>query len=300
VADRLAASGILLVGGASRRFGSPKALARFRGEALAERAWRLLGEVCDEVLAVGKAADALPLPFPVLDDRSVLRAPIVGLVAGLRAASYETCLAVPVDCPLLTAPALRALACAVAVPQTGPLPGAYTKSMLPKLEARIAAGERSLRGVNERTLELEDALLWNVNTPRELLAAEVADAASELEGVRAVLLASPSAGRSDGSQEPDLVLVVDDPAPYREGTNWLEGLRVSLVSVEPIPGDGAVLRLRGDARREVLLAVVPALEAHGVEVEPLLRGRPALLDRMGLVEPSSASAPGARPSTLCR
>ena len=40
-------TGILLVGGASSRFGSPKALAEFEGETLADRAWRLLGEVCD-------------------------------------------------------------------------------------------------------------------------------------------------------------------------------------------------------------------------------------------------------------
>ena len=47
-------TGVLLVGGASTRFGSPKALARFDGETLAERAWRLLGEACDERIAVGK------------------------------------------------------------------------------------------------------------------------------------------------------------------------------------------------------------------------------------------------------
>src|SRR5438067_1992422 len=41
VADRRL-SGILLVGGMSSRFGSPKALARFEGEMLADRAWRLL------------------------------------------------------------------------------------------------------------------------------------------------------------------------------------------------------------------------------------------------------------------
>jgi molybdopterin-guanine dinucleotide biosynthesis protein A len=35
-------TGVLLVGGASERFGSPKALARFRGETLASRGERLL------------------------------------------------------------------------------------------------------------------------------------------------------------------------------------------------------------------------------------------------------------------
>ena len=66
-------TGILLLGGASRRFGAPKALARLGGDTLGERAWRVLGEACDEVLAVGKAAEALDVPFAVLDDGSDLR-----------------------------------------------------------------------------------------------------------------------------------------------------------------------------------------------------------------------------------
>src|SRR5439155_13473476 len=87
VADR-ALTGVLLVGGASRRFGSPKALARFEGETLAERAWRLLGDACDERIVVGKAADGLELPFPVRDDATDVRAPLAGVVAGLRAATH--------------------------------------------------------------------------------------------------------------------------------------------------------------------------------------------------------------------
>src|SRR5581483_10311271 len=88
VADRQL-TGVLLVGGASRRFGAPKALAELDGETLAARAWRLLGEVCDERLAVGKRADGLELPFPLLDDGSEVRAALAGLVAGLRAASHD-------------------------------------------------------------------------------------------------------------------------------------------------------------------------------------------------------------------
>jgi molybdopterin-guanine dinucleotide biosynthesis protein A len=171
VANRLEATGILLVGGASERFGSPKALATIGGETLAERGWRTLHEACAEVLAVGKQADALDLPFPVHDDGAEGRAPVHGLIAGLRAASHEVAVVLPVDCPLVTPALLRGLAEAVAVPSTGPLPGAYTRAMLPELERRVAAGELSLRGVNETVVELDERLLANVNTRMDLVAA---------------------------------------------------------------------------------------------------------------------------------
>jgi len=132
VADPL--TGVLLVGGASRRFGSPKALARLDGETLADRAWRVLGEACDERIAVGKGDEELP--FPVLADGIAERAAIHGLVAGLRAAPTDLCVVLPVDMPWITADALRRLAAAcrdAAVPQTGPLPGAYRKRALPAL-----------------------------------------------------------------------------------------------------------------------------------------------------------------------
>lgn len=166
---------MLLVGGASARFGSPKALARLGGETLAERAWRTLGEVCDERLAVGKAVDRLGLPFPLVDDGTDLRAPLAGLVAGLRAASHEVVLMLPVDCPLVDAAALRTLAGAcrdVAAPPTGPLPGAYRRSVLPLLERRLAAGELRLRDavaeLDAVVVELDPALLANVNAPADL------------------------------------------------------------------------------------------------------------------------------------
>jgi molybdopterin-guanine dinucleotide biosynthesis protein A len=165
---RVPLTGVLLVGGASRRFGSPKALARCGGETLAERGWRLLGEACEERLAVGKAADVLPLPFPVVDDGAAGRAPVHGVIAGLRAASHDVAVFLPVDCPLVTAEALRALGEAAAIPQTGPLPGAYPKALLPELEARVAGGTLCLRGVNEAVLELDEGLLADVDEPGDL------------------------------------------------------------------------------------------------------------------------------------
>jgi len=167
-----ALTGVVLVGGASARFGSPKALARVDGETFVERARRILGEACDEVLVVGKAGE---LPFAVVDDDSEVRAPIAGVVAGLRAAANDVAVFLPVDCPRVTAQIVRELgdACRdAAVPQTGPLPGAWAKSALPVLERRLAQGPLALYRAYEELdvaeLELDPALLVDVDTPTDL------------------------------------------------------------------------------------------------------------------------------------
>jgi len=60
----------------------------------------------------------------------------------------------------------------VAVPQTGPLPGAYRRGALPALEAALADGRLSLRealaDLDRLVVEIDAALLVNVNTPDEL------------------------------------------------------------------------------------------------------------------------------------
>jgi molybdopterin-guanine dinucleotide biosynthesis protein A len=167
-----ALSGVVLVGGASTRFGSPKALAMIDGETFVDRARRILSEACDEVLVVGKAGE---LPFEVLDDASEVRAPIAGVVAGLRAAKNNVTVFVPVDCPRMTAEVVRALgdACRdAAVPQTGPLPGAWAKSALPMLEHRLANGPlalyRAYEDLDVAELEIDPQLLADVDTPAEL------------------------------------------------------------------------------------------------------------------------------------
>lgn len=144
---------------------------------LAERAHRLLDEAFDDVIAVGKAADALPLPFRVLDDGSETRAPIVGVAAALRLADAAVCVVLPTDMPWVTPALLRGLADGahgvdVAVPPTGPLPGAYRRTALPVLGRRIAAGELALRDalaeLRVQVVECDEALLENVNTPGDL------------------------------------------------------------------------------------------------------------------------------------
>jgi molybdopterin-guanine dinucleotide biosynthesis protein A len=169
------ATGVLLIGGLSRRFGSVKALAQLGEETLAERGWRVLGEAFAERIAVGKEADQLGFPFEVLDDGTSVRAPLAGVVAGLREAPTEVAVFLPVDSPLVSADSLRALADAcerAAIPQTRPLPGAFAKSALPVLERRLEAGDLALRDavveLEARIVQIDPEELANVNTEREL------------------------------------------------------------------------------------------------------------------------------------
>ncbi len=122
-------------------------------------------------------ADGLDLPFPILDDGTDVRAPIAGVIAGLRAASYHWAVFLPVDAPLITAKALDRLASAcldAAVTQRGPLPGAFSKGALPVLEDRLARGELTLKDAAEeldaRVVEIDPRLLVNVNTREDLRA----------------------------------------------------------------------------------------------------------------------------------
>lgn len=305
VAERTAVSGVLLVGGMSERFGSPKALAPFRGETLAERGWRLLEKACDEVLAVGKGADELALPFPVLDDGVAERAPVFGVVAGLRAASHESCVVLPVDCPLVAPSVLRELGERSAVPQTGPLPGGYAKSMLPVFEERMARGELSLWGVSPTTLELDERLLVNVNTRLDLLVAAVSDWAAEREDVRALVLVGSQARNdvpADRWSDLDLILLLEDPARYTEDARWIEEFGRPVLTFLEATMDGhwerRVLYETGEDVDFVLFpaSVLERLEASDNAAVLLRRGYRVLVDRVGASERFAALAD--RPAAL--
>jgi molybdopterin-guanine dinucleotide biosynthesis protein A len=97
--------------------------------------------------------------------------PVAAIAAGLREASHEIAVVIPVDMPLLTPSALRDLAAAcrdAAVAQAGPLPCAIARRCLSAFETE----ERRLRTVLARLdtvqIELDAALLLNVNTPSDV------------------------------------------------------------------------------------------------------------------------------------
>jgi molybdopterin-guanine dinucleotide biosynthesis protein A len=79
--------------------------------------------------------------------------------------------------PLVTADLLVSLADGLgdadaAVPQTGPLPGAYRLTALPVLERRVRAGDlalhRALAELETRVVRCDERLLANVNEPSDL------------------------------------------------------------------------------------------------------------------------------------
>ncbi len=302
MADLLPVTGILLVGGASERFGSSKARAQFRGETLAERAWRILHEVCEEVFAVGKG-DGAGLPFPVFDDGSNERAPIFGLIAGLRLASNDVCLALPVDVPLITREALRALAATRTVPQTGPLPGAYPKDALDELEARVERGELSLRGVNPLVLDLDETLLLNVNTRMDLLTAAVADWSRERDDVKGALVVGSQArteAPADRWSDLDVVLFVDDPQRLAADESWVASFGTPVLTFLEATGFGNRVerRVLYETGEDVDFPLIEASEWRELVSLPatrvlLSRGYRVLHDELGLEEALTELSPAA-------
>ncbi len=122
--------GAILAGGGSRRFGSPKTLARLHGQPLWQVAAERLRTVCDDVVAVvnhPRVADEVELD--TLPDRRPLMGPLGGIDAALGRAldgGHKAVLALAVDMPWVSAAALGRLAdewrghgrpC---VPRTGP------------------------------------------------------------------------------------------------------------------------------------------------------------------------------------
>ena len=179
-------TGLILAGGASRRFGADKARAAVEGRTMIARVFEAVSAVTEEVLvSVREGGEDYGLPgVRVVEDAVPGAGPLAGLEAGLRACRTPWLLVVACDMPFLTPDALEAikrrrapgLDAVVAQTPDGrlqPLCACYATRILPVVEARLRSGRRSMRGLLERlgavrVAPLPEAPLRNVNRPGDL------------------------------------------------------------------------------------------------------------------------------------
>lgn len=163
--------GAVLAGGASRRFGSDKAMAEWRGKSLIAHAIDRLRPQVDALVVVGRdhTLGAIPdRPAPGLG-------PLGGLCAALhhaRANGFDAVLTSGCDLPDLPLDLAERLAGDGPAAASGqPLLGLWPATLADQLDRHLAAtGDRSLRcwiaATGTRIVDLGTVL--NINTPADL------------------------------------------------------------------------------------------------------------------------------------
>ncbi|MEE3141171.1 MAG: molybdenum cofactor guanylyltransferase [Chloroflexota bacterium] len=190
----VAASGVILAGGLSRRLGRDKALVSISDQPLIQRVIERVEQLSQEILVVvadqNRAAD-LPLAqeHRVVFDRYPGTRSLGGIFSGLDAASNGWTLVVACDMPFLNLALLRRMMALTedadaVVPlidgRPEPTHALYSKACLPFIEPRLISGDLKISGfydqVRVRYLSEEDVAaldpeflsFFNVNTPEDL------------------------------------------------------------------------------------------------------------------------------------
>lgn len=188
------ASGIILAGGSSHRMGIDKASLSVRGETLLARTVRIMSEVSDDILVIGRARGDDDLGARYFADDLPDAGPLGGLLTGLRRARYPYALAVACDMPFLDAAVPRLLLKVAkgydaAVPRlhgrAQPTLAIYSRSSVDAIERQIARRDLTLRSLlatlRVRWIEEEEIgpadpgsrSFRNVNTPHDWLEAQL-------------------------------------------------------------------------------------------------------------------------------
>jgi molybdopterin-guanine dinucleotide biosynthesis protein A len=187
------ACAVVLAGGESRRFGSDKALARFRGEPLIARVVRELRNVGFNQVAIAakepEKYSEVAQGAELLRDVRPVQTPLAGLAAGLRASRYPLVFACAADMPFAADGALiDALTAAIAghdaaVPHAGgslqPLCGLWWRDACLRAADALLAGPRppGPRAI----LPLVRAARLDWPDPRPFLDADTPEVLRELE-----------------------------------------------------------------------------------------------------------------------
>jgi molybdopterin-guanine dinucleotide biosynthesis protein A len=156
--------GILLTGGASRRMGTDKATIAWRGETLASRAARVLGQVCDPVVEAGPGFTTLRTIREVPPGSG----PLAALLAGADALDATSVLLLACDMPFVEVPLLELLVhwpgdesvAAVSDGRTQYGCARYGRTWLGAARNARRAGTTSFRAVGDEHIELLPESVW--------------------------------------------------------------------------------------------------------------------------------------------
>ena len=106
-------TGILLAGGQSRRYGSPKAFAELEGKFFYEHVYEALGAVCSQVIIVTRPelTGRFPAHLNVMTDteEAAGQGPLAGIYSAMNTAGGGWYLVLPCDMPYVTAEAVHRL-----------------------------------------------------------------------------------------------------------------------------------------------------------------------------------------------
>jgi molybdopterin-guanine dinucleotide biosynthesis protein A len=162
-------AGILLTGGSSRRLGVDKARLRVGGVTLAERAARVLAEVCDPVVEVGDGVSRLRSVREQPAGSGPLAAIIAGHDALLERESGDAIVVLACDLVRVGAPMVRLLAAWPGNESVVPSAGGRaqyvcarnTGAVLATGREQLARGEHSMRFVDEcDAVTFVDEAVW--------------------------------------------------------------------------------------------------------------------------------------------
>jgi len=183
------ATGLLLAGGQSRRFGRDKARHAIDGQSMIRRVYQTLATVVPRVLVSvrddeGHYDDLLPASPPYVRDVVPDAGPLAGLAAGARSADVPWLLVLACDLPAVTPSVLHTLlnartsgldAVVARTPdeQAHPHCAAYRRAPVrPLVESMLEADRRSMHGLlaelDVRYVDAPKPPLRNVNRPEDL------------------------------------------------------------------------------------------------------------------------------------
>jgi molybdopterin-guanine dinucleotide biosynthesis protein A len=188
-------AGYVMAGGASRRFGSDKALAIINGETMLARNIALVSEVTESAKVVSAAGRYAEFKFEVVEDRWPDEGPLGGIVTALRhttatASNVEWNLVISCDMPFLTSEWLAYLCerslhseARVVVPRSEyglePLCAGWRTTALETLQGCFYGGTRKVTDAMKllpmEVLDVQDwkrfdsagRLFWNMNTAKD-------------------------------------------------------------------------------------------------------------------------------------